>query len=144
MSDAPPSHRRWRSSWLAVLAGVVVHFGTATLLVYVLLFAADLASTIVDPAHLDWRHRLNDASTGGWYVLQAFSFLSGVAAGLAAAALSPPRSRVALGALLFLALLSVFFAQLPSPHSILAIGIWALATPLGLLLGHRIHRQLLH
>ena len=78
---------------------------------------------------------MNQANTFAWFVLQAVSLISGLASGIAAVWFSPPRSRVALGILLALALLSVFFAQLPSPRSIAAVALWALATPVGFVLG---------
>ena len=130
-----PSPKRWQRTWLAVLAGVVTHIGVSSLLVAVALFAGNAWAVTLDSPPANWADRMNQANTFAWFVLQAISLISGLASGIAAVWFSPPRSRVALGILLALALLSVFFAQLPSPHSIAAVALWALATPVGFVLG---------
>lgn len=135
---------RWQRSWLAVLTGIVAHIGVSTLLVYVVIIGGDALTAFIEPHHLDWIHRLDDPASGGWFVLQAISLISGLSSGLVAIAMSPPRSRVAIGILLLLAVGTVFFAQLPSPRSAMVIAIWSLATPVGLLLGAYIGRNREH
>jgi len=136
-----PPASRWKRPWLAVIAGVVAHLGVSTLLVYAVVIGGDALSAVIEPRRLEWIHRLNDTTSGGWLVLQAISLISGVASGLVAIALSPPKSRIAIGVLLVLAVGTVFFAQLPSPRSVAVVAIWSLATPVGLVLGAYLGRS---
>lgn len=118
-----------------MVAGIVAHFGASIALLYTVFIIRDLLGTFIEPGHLDWLLETRDTRSGGWFVVQAVSLLSSVISGLVARMLSPARSQVAIGLLLLLAVVTVFFAQLPSPRSALVVGIWALATPVGIVIG---------
>lgn len=141
-TNTRPFLHRWRHPVIAVIAGILTHIATSLLLVYLLITGRDALGTVIDPHRLDGLRHLDDASTGGWFLVQAVGVLCGMAAGFVAVALSPPKSRIALCFLLMLAVASVLFAQFPRPQSVLVIAIWSLATPVGLLLGGHLGRRI--
>lgn len=137
----PSSGSKWRRSWVAVVAGAVAQVGVSTLLVGAAILLANVWSAAADSPFPNWAHRMDVPGHVGWYVLQGISLVSGLAAGVVAVLLSPPRSRVAIAVLLVLSLVSVLFAQLPQPRSVGVVAIWAAATPVGILLGALLGRR---
>ncbi|MCE4557192.1 hypothetical protein [Pelomonas cellulosilytica] len=134
-------HRqRKRATWLGIVAGIIAKFGTSTLLVGVAVVGGRVWAASVD-APRSWTEHMEDVNSSSWFLLQSINVLSASLAGWVAAWFSPPRSLIAPGVLVALAILAAAFAQLPATRSPLLLAVWALGAPIGLAVGTALHRR---
>jgi len=134
-------HRqRKRATWLGIVAGIIAKFGASTLLVGVAIVGGRVWAASVDAPH-SWTEHMEDVNSSSWFLLQFINFLSALLAGWVAAWFSPPRSLIAPGILVALAILAAAFAQLPATRSSLLLAVWALGAPVGIAVGTALHRR---
>lgn len=124
-----------RSFWRAVLAGVVAHplIIVALSMVYWALRPFVWAAIYMEPYQpLPGPYSPN---SGEWLFAQGISFGASVVAGIAAAYWSPQKSKLPITILVTLSFVALFFAQFPFDTSAIRNAVYALHTPLGLVVG---------
>lgn len=124
-----------QSIWRAVLAGMVAHPLFAALLGTVywafrpFVWAAIYSESYRAPAGP------YPPDSGEWLFAQGISFFASVAAGAAAAHWSPQRSRLPIALLTGLCFVALIFTPFPLGASVFRNALYALHTPVGLVIG---------
>lgn len=124
-----------QSIWRAVLAGAVAHPLFALLLgmVYWVLRPFVWAAIYSEPYRPPPGPYPPDS--GEWLFVQGIGFFASVVAGALAAHWSPPRSKLPIALLVAFSLGALFFTQLPFDTSAFRNALYALHTPVGLVIG---------
>ncbi len=124
-----------QSVWRAVMAGVVAHplFAAILSMVYWVLrpfvWAALYSESYRPPigAH--------SPNSGEWLFVQGIGFCASITAGAAAAYWSPRRSMIPIAILIVVSLALLLFTQFPFDTTVFRNALYALHTPLGLVMG---------
>lgn len=124
-----------QSVWRAVLVGLVAHPLSAVLLsvVYWALRPFVWAAIYSEP----YRSLPGPypPESGEWLFVQGFGFCASVIAGALAAHWSPQRSKLPIALLAAISVGALFFTQFPLNASVFRNALYALHTPVGLVLG---------
>ena len=128
----PPKRR---SFWRALVVALVAHPSAALLLigVYWLLRPFVWAAIYMQPYSPP--PGPYPPGSGEWLFTQGIGFCASVVAGMAAGHWSPPESHVPIAVLVVLSLALLLFTHFPLEASLLHNAIYALQTPLGLIVG---------
>lgn len=124
-----------QSVWRAVLAGVVAHplFVVLFSMVYWVLRPFVWAAIYSEPYRPPPGPYAPDG--GEWLFVQGMSFFASVVAGAVAAYWSPSRSKVPIALLIVLSFVTLLFTQFPFDTSAFRNALYALHTPVGLVIG---------
>lgn len=124
---------RTPSIWRAVLAGVVAHplIAMTLSLIYGVVrpFVWTAVYSEAAPPY-EWSPSGRD-----WLFLQGIGFVASIVAGGLAAYWSPPKTAISIALLVLLSFVVLLFGQFPLDASIFRNVLYALHTPIGLVLG---------
>lgn len=124
-----------QSLWRAVLAGVLAHPLSAFLLSLVYWFLRPFVWAAIYSEPYRSQQGPYPPESGEWLFVQGIGFCASVTAGALAAHWSPQRSKLPIALLVAISIGALFFTQFPFNASAIRNAVYALHTPLGLVLG---------